>query len=458
MTTDRRIEYLPLDDIVGAERNPKRHFADGLTASIGRFGYASPALRDERTGRLVVGHGRTEALRAMRDAGDTPPSGVTVDDAGRWLVPVVCGWASRSDAEAEAYLVADNRHTELGGWDNQELAALLQDVQAFDPELLDVAGFDLADLEELLADGRTELPAASGDPDDAPEPPERPVSEPGDLWLLGPHRLLCGDATNPDHLDRVLERRLPGIVYTDPPYGISIVKGTNNLGGYAPGTSTLVPPGLGEAETKGKVGGGGPFGGVKNAGRGKVIQSTEYLPVAGDETTQTATDAFQLIFGSYPEAAHIWWGGNHYAASAGLPDSSCWLVWDKDNTGNFADCELAWTNHPGAVRLLRHMWNGMLRASERGKRVHPTQKPVALAVWAFEQVDPKADRRVVLDVFGGSGSTLIAAHQTGRAAAICEMEPHYVDVIARRYQEATGDKPVLAATGEPHDFCAEADQ
>jgi len=245
--------------------------------------------------------------------------------------------------------------------------------------------------------------------------------------------VLCGDATNPGHLALVLDGGEPGIVYTDPPYGINVA-------------------------ASGKVGGGGPVGGLKAAKASgkpvKIVAASSYLPVAGDETTDVAVDAFRLLMASYPGARHVWWGANHYAGSAEVPDSSCWLVWDKENTENFADAELAWTNHSGAVRLLRHMWNGMLRASERGKRVHPTQKPVALAEWAFGVIDAKRERLVVLDVFGGSGSTLLAAHQTGRAARLIEMEPAYVDVICRRYQQYTGDLPVLSCTGQRHDFVA----
>lgn len=411
MTDSRHVEYLPLDEIIPAPHNPKRHATDGLISSIARFGYATPALRDERTGRLVVGHGRTEAVRRMRDAGDQPPSGVQVDDAGRWLVPVVCGWASRSDAEADAYLVADNRHTELGGWDHQELADLLADVQAYDPDLVDIAGWDLADLEELLAEDVAELPPALADPDHVPDPPREPVSKPGDLWKLGPHRLLCGDSTNPEHIDTLLaDLGPPGIVYTDPPYGISIVNASGKIGHATQSPSGLAP-------------------------------TTKYLPVAGDGSAQVAADAFALSVAAWPTARQVWWGGNHYAGTAALPDASCWLVWDKENGEiSFADVELAWTNAGGGARLLRHMWHGMIRASERGagKRVHPTQKPVALAEWAFEQVDPDKTRKVVLDLFGGSGSTLIAAHQTGRVAALCEMEPHYVDIIVKRWVEATG--------------------
>lgn len=421
----RRIEYVVLGEIRGAERNPKRHNAAGIEKSIERFGVAELPLLDERTGRLVAGHGRINQLRAMREAGQAPPEGVVADGAGDWLVPVTRGWASRSDADADAYLVGSNRLTEMGGWDNAELHALLVAVGKVDPELVAIAGYfddDLAGLLDSMA--RTEVPPALTDPDDVPGVPSVAHSVLGDLWILGESRLLCGDSLNPEHLDAVLaDLGKPGIVFTDPPYGISIVAGS-------------------------KVGGGKPFG----DGAGPVIEASDYLPVAGDGSPEVAADAFRLAMVSYPTARHIWWGGNHYAASAGLPDTSCWLVWDKENTGNFADAELAWTNHDGAVRLLRHMWNGMLRASERGKRVHPTQKPVALAEWAFEQVDPKRERQVVLDLFGGSGSTLIAAHRTGRRAAIVELEPHYVDTIARRWQEHVGQLPILAATGKPHDF------
>jgi hypothetical protein len=146
----RRVEYLPLDQVVPATRNPKRHDLDGIRRSIDRFGFTEPALLDERTGQLVAGHGRHEALSAIREAGQHPPTGVQVDDTGAWLVPVVRGWSSRSDAEAEGYLVASNRWSELGGWDDAALAALLADVAAADEDLLAATGYDHGDLERLI--------------------------------------------------------------------------------------------------------------------------------------------------------------------------------------------------------------------------------------------------------------------------------------------------------------------
>lgn len=401
-----------VDELKPLEGNPRRGDVDAVARSLKKFGQRKPIVV-RRDGTVIAGN---HTLLAARKLGWPQIAAVRVDD---------------DDATAKAYALADNRTSALGTFDESDLASMVAEVHAVDPELLLAASYDGEDLNALL-EGRKVLPAALNDPDDVPEPPADPVSVLGDLWLLGPHRLLCGDSTNPDDVDRVLaDLGDPGIVYTDPPYGISIVSGS-------------------------KVGGGGAFGGKKNekADGSNVIASSDYLPVAGDDTTDAAADAFHLLSTAYPAARHVWWGGNHYAASAGLPDSSCWLVWDKENTGNFADAELAWTNHPGAVRVLRHMWNGMVRASERGKRVHPTQKPVALALWGFGVVDPDDSRRIVLDVFGGSGSTLIAAHTAGRTAAVVEMEPAYVDVICRRYQEHTGTKPVLQSTGERHDFTA----
>lgn len=154
----RNIVYMPLDELVPATRNPKNHRLDLLRSSMDRFGFASPVLRDERTGRLVVGHGRTETLSQMRAAGQSPPDGVQLDATGRWLVPVVRGWASRSDAEADAYLLADNKHSELGGWDPTGLADVLTSLAGTDFDLAELAGWSPSELEDLLA--AADLPAS----------------------------------------------------------------------------------------------------------------------------------------------------------------------------------------------------------------------------------------------------------------------------------------------------------
>lgn len=438
MADERRVEYMPIAAIEPAPRNPKLHAADAIAKSIDRYGLAELPLIDERTGRLVAGHGRLDDLIARRRDGEDPPAGVRLGDggAGDWLVPVIRGWASTSDEDAEAYLVASNRLTVLGGWDDEGLADLLSDLAEQDEALLAVTGYSEDDLAAMLAEPeRTELPPAGpGDSRDRGTKTSRePLTVLGDAWALGNHRLLCGDATVPDHVDRLLALMdtPPTMVHTDPPYGINAV-GKDR-----------------------KVGGGGK---VTNR-PGWSIEAKDYDPIAGDDTTEAAADAYRLITALLPEAVQVWWGGNHYACSAGLPDSPCWLVWDKQTNGDFADAELAWTNHTGAVRRLVHLWNGLARASEKSSpRVHPSQKPVALVEWAFGVVDKRAERRVVLDLFAGSGPTLLAAEATGRACAAMELSPAYVDVICRRYQEMTGRKPerITDAGREPVDFTGEA--
>lgn len=145
----RWVDYMPLDEILRAPRNPKNHNAQVIAASMARFGVVELPAIDERTGRLVAGHGRLDDWQTRRDAGEDPPEGVTTDDQGTWLVPVNRGWRSRSDADAEAYLVVSNRSTELGGWDDAGLAEVLRDLR--DEDLLEVTGFSDDDLEKLAS-------------------------------------------------------------------------------------------------------------------------------------------------------------------------------------------------------------------------------------------------------------------------------------------------------------------
>lgn len=185
---ERTLEYQPLDELVGADRNPKKHAAGLLEESISEHGFTEPVVVDERTGRLIAGHGRMESLRARQAAGGEAPEGVRTDEQGRWLLPVVRGWASRDDAQASRMLVASNRLVEAGGWDTRDLLSLLDELGAEEPGLLGT-GFGSDDLQSLLdqlaaSDPQPE-PARLSDPDDVPEPPKTPVTKRGDLWLLG---------------------------------------------------------------------------------------------------------------------------------------------------------------------------------------------------------------------------------------------------------------------------------
>jgi hypothetical protein len=151
-TVERRVEYMPLAEIARAPRNPKLHDADGIAASIDEFSLVELPTLDERTGRLVAGHGRLDDLQARVDAGQQqPPEGVRTAGDGTWLVPVLRGWASRDDDHAEAYLLASNNLTIRGGWDQDGLARMLADLSAVDEQLAALTGFDSGEMEELLA-------------------------------------------------------------------------------------------------------------------------------------------------------------------------------------------------------------------------------------------------------------------------------------------------------------------
>lgn len=150
MTDELRIDYLPLSELKRHPRNPKDHDLGAISRSVNRFGFTAPVILDERTGYLAAGHGRIDTLAQLKAQGKQPPANVKTDKAGEWLVPVVRGHGFNSDEEVEAYLVADNRITSLGGWNEPELVALLQDLAQSDNELLETTGYDGDDLQALI--------------------------------------------------------------------------------------------------------------------------------------------------------------------------------------------------------------------------------------------------------------------------------------------------------------------
>lgn len=187
----RRVEYLPLSELEPDPRNPKSHDLDTIDSSIGRFGVLDSIVRDDRTGYIISGHGRRSALAAMKDRGETAPEGVEMRDGGEWLVPVVTGWASRSDTEAHAALIALNRTTELGGWVDESLLGLLEELEQEGPEAFDGVGFDesaIGDLRRVMAS----YEASYGDPSQGVDTDEGGV-DPDDGDEIGSVDLLDED-------------------------------------------------------------------------------------------------------------------------------------------------------------------------------------------------------------------------------------------------------------------------
>lgn len=398
----KKPEYIsayPVDKLIPYARNARTHSKEQvaqIAASIYHFGFTNAVLIDENDG-IIAGHGRVLAAQKLD------------------LKEVPCFRLSYlTENEKQAYILQDNKLALNAGWDEDMLKLELESLKLKDFDL-SLTGFGEAELLNIIGVPET---ASSGNEEDdnVPDLPfdVETVTQAGQVWILGAHRVMCGDSTSLEDVNKLLNHNAVDMVLTDPHYGISIVSGAN------------------------KVGGGGKFGG--KVGGGKIIPSNTYKPIQGDDSIDTAIKAIEVIKKLKPKVQVIW-GGNYYANQ--LENSSCWLVWDKNNTGNFADAELAWTNQDTAVRIFKHTWNGMIKDSEHGqKRVHPTQKPVALSEWCLENYGQKI--KTVLDLFGGSGSSLIACEKMGKAAFIMEIDPYYCDVIIKRWEDYTGETAILA--------------
>jgi len=389
VTLPQKIEILPAADLVPYARNSRTHDdaqVAQIAASIKEFGFTNPILIDE-DGGIIAGHGRLSAARKLG-----------IDE-----VPCL-RLGHLTDAQKRAYVIADNRLALNAGWDEEMLKvefAELGDL-GFDLEL---TGFDAKEIDVFLADP---LEAGLTDDDAVPDVPEEPTTKPGDVWRLGRHRLMCGDSTSIDAVDRLLSGAKIDLVHTDPPYGIS------------------------ESASK-----------RKTRETNSLAKSNSHLPEFDDSSTDAARDAFALCEGLGIKR-QVWWGANHYAHA--LPETANWFVWDKrveDKQRDMnSDCELAWVkSNWSSVRIFRHLWKGLIKDSEHGQsRVHPTQKPVALVEWVFDYYN---DVGSVLDLFGGSGSTLIACERQGKDAFVMELTPHYCDVIIKRWEDYTGETAVL---------------
>jgi len=290
-------------------------------------------------------------------------------------------------------------------YEEQCLEFIIKDNISFGEHDWDVLAneWDSVQLEEWGLDGfpfeEVELDAVE---DDYTEPDSMKVDVVlGDLIEIGEHRLLCGDSTDSDQVAKLMNGDIIDLVFTDPPYGISVVQGS-------------------------KVAGNKGFGSV---GGEKIVKAKNYSEIIGDDTTDTAKEFYKTCI-SLGMQNFIIWGGNYFTDF--LAPSMCWIVWDKENTGNFADVELAWTSFDKAAKLYKWQWNGMIRKGDKSiegtTRVHPTQKPVGM----FGEIFNDFDFNICFDGFLGSGSTMVAAHQLKRKCYGMELDPKYCQVIIDR--------------------------
>ncbi|HQL54873.1 MAG TPA: DNA modification methylase, partial [Phycisphaerae bacterium] len=425
------VELRPLAAIKPYEKNPRQNDAavDAVAESIRRFGFRQPIVVDE-AGVIVCGHTRWKAAQKL----------------GLAEVPVHVA-RDLTPEQIRAYRIADNKTAELAEWNLDLLPIELAELQGagIDWSLL---GFDQDELAKLLGG---ELKQGLTDPDDVPEPPDAATTRPGDLIVLGDHRLLCGDSSKPEDVDRLLGGQPVHLCNTDPPYNVKVEPRSNNA--IAAGLSSFQA--TESARRDGAMTHHQGFDLARDPG--KVKRAARKLrpkdrPLENDFVSDEAFAAMlRAWFGNIARvllpgrAAYIWGGyancSNYPAAlkEAGLYFSQA-IIWDKqhpvltrkDFMGAHEWCFYTWREGAAHVFLgpnnATDLWH--VKKVNPQNMVHLTEKPVELAVRAIQYSSRVGEN--VLDLFGGSGSTLIAAEQTGRHAFLMELDPLYCDVIVNR--------------------------
>ena len=403
----RQIEFWPIERLRPYARNAKMHGPDQvarIAASMARFGWTVPCMVGD-DGELIAGHGRVLAATEL----------------GLAEVPVI-RLGHLDEAERRAYRIADNKLTELGDWDEallrDEVAGLLAD--DFDLSLL---GFAEDELEALLQDPDLGEDGAAEGEDDVPEAPADPVSVPGDLWQLGPHRLICGDSTSADVVAKLLGDVRPLLMVTDPPYGVEYDPAWRNA--------------TGAAKTK-------RTGKVLNDDRADWHEAWALFP--GDVAyvwhgaLHATTVADSLIAAGFDIRSQIIWAKDRLVLSRGdyhWQHEPCWYAVRKRGKGHWA-----------GDRKQTTLWQ-IANRDQDAETVHGTQKPVECMRRPI--LNNSSPGQAIYEPFMGSGTTLIAAETTGRVCYGIELNPAYVDVAIARWQNLTGKEAVLDGTDKTFD-------
>ena len=458
-----------IDHLVPYYRNARTHSpaqVEQLQASLLEFGWTYAVLADDMG--IVAGHGRVMAAEAIYKRGEQIrfPNGAPIPIG---MVPVIdcTGWSAE---QRKAYILADNRIAMNAGWDTDLLALELRELDEADFNL-ELTGFDEDELAELLAEA-PELPE-DADPDAAPPVAEEAVSVPGDVWVLGAHRLCCGDATSMDDWDRLMGGERADAVWTDPPYNVNQdrknreqdkwdgssraeVRGIANdkmsptefaefLQASFASLFAVMKPGapiyVAHADIEGQT--------FRNAftAAGLHLQSClvwrKNTMVLGRMDWQSIHEP--VLYGYKKGSAHRWYGGRKNTSVIELGDGSPFTRMEDGRYQIKVGDSVLVVSADAVVE--EHPTSVLYEPRPTSSGLHPTQKPVALVERRLKQSARAGD--VVVDAFGGSGSTLIAADRLGMCARLMELSPKFADVIIRRWQDYTGRRAVHAVTGEP---------
>jgi len=389
-----QITYKAIDSLIPYVKNSRTHSDQQvaqIAASIKEFGFTNPVLLDEH-GSIVAGHGRVMAARKLK-----------LDE----VPTITLGWLT--DTQRRAYVIADNKLALNAGWDDEMLRLELGELGdlGFD---LDLTGFSEDEIAALMPE---QIEPGQTDEDAVPEVPEQPVTVLGDVWILGKHRLMCGDSTSIDAVEKLMAGQKADMVFTDPPYGVE----------YQSNMRT------------------------KSAKFDVLANDDTFLDIA--PIVQMFSDGWVFVWTSWKVQAR--WVDQFSAFD--YPTNI--VIWHKPGGGIgdlkrtfISDYEVALVWHRGAElcgKRIGSVWT--INKDGASTYVHPTQKPVALGVEAMDKTTRAGN--VVLDLFGGSGSTLIACEKTGRVARLMELDPKYCDVIIKRWQDFAGKIATHAETGKP---------
>ena len=395
-----QIEQLSVDDLIPYAKNSRTHSAEQIAqiaASIREFGFTNPVLIDSEGG-IIAGHGRVQAARKL----------------GMTEVPCI-RLVNLTELQKQAYIIADNKLALNAGWDDEllkiEFAGLKE--QGFDLEL---TGFTLGEIDELMPDV---IPEGLTDEDAVPEVRPDPISKLGDVWLLGKHRVMCGDSTSIDAVEELMGGGLADQLITDPPYNVAYT------------------------------------------GKTKDALTIQNDSMSDDNFRQFLMDAFVAADAVMKTGAtfYVWHADSEGYNFRGACKDAGWtvrqcLIWKKQ-TMVMGRQDYHWKHEPclyGWKDGAAHLWatdrkQTTILEFDRPQRngLHPTMKPVELI--EYQVLNNTKGQDVVLDLFGGGGSTLIACEKSGRYSRLMELDPKYVDVIVRRWQEFTGKQATHAATG-----------
>lgn len=386
-----------IDEIIPYINNPRNNDAavETVAASIKEFGFKQPIVID-KDGVIVAGHTRHKAAKRLGLA--TVPC-IMADDL--------------TEQQIKAYRLADNKVAELATWDAELLTIELDAITE-----LDMVEFGF----ESFGDDDTEQ-KKDIEEDEIPDVPDEPTAKLGDIYQLGRHRLICGDSTDAKVIETLMDGKKADFILSDPPYGMKLDTDFSTIKGS-----------------------------MKSIGKKNHTEGNKYERVIGDNE-DFKPELITTFFNNFGYCKEIFLFGADYFAEL-LPDKNdgSWLVWDKRKESQAdaigSEFELIWSRTKHKRRMLRHDWFGFL-SSQNGadarNRVHPTQKPITLLADILEQWGKDAQN--VVDLYGGSGSTLMACQQLDKTCFICELDPHYIDVIIARWENSTGEKAILINEG-----------